>query len=121
MRYFRDNIYTPFELCHQEEFWALMLNTKNVVTHQAMIYRGTNTTMIVRPAEVFRPAIETNATAIILGHNHPSGSVEVSPEDVQTTRSLVEAGQLLGIEVLDHILVGAETCNSLRERGLGFP
>ena len=121
IRYFRENIYTPFDACVQEEFWVLMLNTKNVVTHQAMIYRGTNTTMIVRAAEVFRPAIETNATAIILGHNHPSGSVEVSPEDVQTTRSLVEAGQLLGIEVLDHILVGAETCNSLRERGLGFP
>ena len=120
MQYFRENIYTPFDLCLQEEFWALMLNTKNVVTHQAMIYRGTNTTMIVRPAEVFRPAIETNATAIILGHNHPSGSPEPSPEDIQVTRTLVEAGQLLGIEVLDHIVVGVEMCNSLKTKGLGF-
>ena len=120
MQYFRDNIFTPFDHCVQEELWVLILNTKNVVTHQAMIYRGTNTTMNVRVAEIFRVAIQTNATAIIVGHNHPSGDPEVSPEDVQTTHSLVEAGQLLGIEVLDHIVVGVEVCQSLKQMGLGF-
>ena len=120
MAYFRDNIYSPFAHCVQEEFWVLMLNTKNVVTHQAMIYRGTTNTMIVRPAEIFRPAIEASATAIILGHNHPSGDPAESPEDVQTTRLLVEAGQLLGVEVLDHIVVGAERANSLKQNGRGF-
>ncbi len=76
--------------------------------------------MTVRMAEIFRPAIETNATAIIVGHNHPSGDPTPSPEDIHTTRSLVEAGQLLGIELLDHIVVGVEFCNSLKMSGLGF-
>lgn len=121
MEYFRDNIYTPFDHCLQEELWLLMLNTKNVVTQQAMIYRGTISTMIVRPAEVFRPAIAANATAILLAHNHPSGDPTPSPEDVQVTRSLVEVGQLLGVELLDHIVVGIERSVSLKEHGLGFP
>ena len=120
IEYFRENIYVPFDHCLQEEFWALMLNAKNVVTHQAMIYRGTITMVVIRAAEVFRPAIATNATAIILGHNHPSGDPTPSPEDVQVTRSLVEAGQLLGIEILDHIVCGSEHSTSLKEAGLGF-
>ena len=120
MEYFRDNIYTPFDHCLQEELWLLMLNTKNVVTQQAMIYRGTISTMMVRPAEVFRPAIAANATAILLAHNHPSGDPAPSPEDVQVTRSLVEVGQLLGIELLDHIVVGAERSVSLKEHKMGF-
>lgn len=120
IRYFRDNIYVPFDHCLQEELWVLMLNTKNVVTHQAMIYRGTISTMVVRPAEVFRPAIETNASFLIIGHNHPSGDPTPSPEDIQVTHSLVQIGQLLGVEVLDHIVVGAEVSYSLKERGLGF-
>jgi DNA repair protein RadC len=120
IRYFRENIYVPFDHCLQEEFWVLMLDAKNVVTHQAMIYRGTITMVVIRLAEVFRPVIATNATAIIIGHNHPSGDPTPSPEDVQVTRSLVEAGQLLGVEVLDHIVVGAKLSKSLKEAGLGF-
>ena len=120
-RYLQDNVFTPFEQCDQEELWTLCLNTKNRITHDAMVYRGNVNSSIIRLAEVFRPAILVNATAIIISHNHPSGDPSPSPEDVQITRSTVEAGQLLGMELLDHIVVGNQhRWVSLKEQGLGF-
>ncbi len=76
--------------------------------------------MPLRIAEVFREAVRRNATSLILAHNHPSGAVEPSPEDVALTRELVQAGRLLGVDVLDHLVVAAGAYTSLHERGLGW-
>jgi DNA repair protein RadC len=119
-QYLLEKVYKPFELFDQEETWVLLLNTKNMITHEAMIYRGTINSAIIRPVEIFKPAAQINAKSIILSHNHPSGTPEPSPEDVAVTRTLREAGQLLGVDVLDHIVVGRDCWVSLKERGLGF-
>ena len=75
----------------------------------------------MRVGELFREAIRLNAAAIIVAHNHPSGEPSPSPDDIQTTRQIVEAGKLLSIEVLDHLVIGHNGCwLSLKERGLGF-
>lgn len=113
-------VFHPFAQFEQEEFWVLLLNTKNYVTHEAMVYRGTVNTMYVRVAEVFREAIRLNAVGIILSHCHPSGEPTPSPEDVRVTELAVEAGKLLEILVLDHIVIGAGRWVSMKERQLGF-
>ncbi|RPJ43835.1 MAG: hypothetical protein EHM21_10965, partial [Chloroflexi bacterium] len=74
----------------------------------------------VRVAEVFKPAITRNAAGIIILHNHPSGDPSPSPEDVALTRSIVQAGKLLDIDVIDHLIIGQNRWVSLKERGLGF-
>ncbi|MDX1520385.1 MAG: JAB domain-containing protein, partial [Anaerolineae bacterium] len=84
------------------------------------VYVGNVNSSIIRVAEVFRDAVRHNATALILAHNHPSGDPTPSPEDVNVTRSVVAAGNLLGIEVLDHLVIGHQRFVSLKERGLGF-
>ena len=99
----------------QEHLVVASLDTKNRVIKTDTIYIGNVNSSIVRPAEVFAPAIRYNAPAIILAHNHPSGDPTPSPEDVSVTRVLIEAGKLLGIDVLDHIVVGVEKCVSLHE------
>lgn len=119
-QYLLEKVFTPFELFDQEETWVLLLNTKNRITHEAMVYRGTVNNVVIRPLEIFKPAAQTNATAIILSHNHPSGSPDPSPEDVAVTRSIVQAGQILGVEMLDHIVVGKDRWVSLKSMGLGF-
>lgn len=119
-RYLLDKVYTPFDLFDQEETWVLLLNTKNKITHEAMVYRGTVNTAVIRPLEIFKAAAQANATAIVLSHNHPSGDPSPSPEDVAVTRTLYQAGQLLGVELLDHIVVGRDCWISLKDRGLGF-
>jgi DNA repair protein RadC len=75
---------------------------------------------VVRVAEVFREAIRCNAAAIIVAHNHPSGDPTPSPEDIRVTRDLRQAGTLLDIELLDHVIIGAQRYVSMKERGLGF-
>lgn len=104
----------------QENFAVLYLNTRNRVTDKEVLYRGSLNTSLVRIAEVFRGAIRRNCAAIIIGHNHPSGDPNPSPEDVALTRRVVEAGKLLDVDVLDHLVVGHNRYISLRERGLGF-
>ena len=84
------------------------------------IYRGSLNTSLIRLGEIFRPAIEAPAAALIMAHNHPSGDPAPSPEDVSVTRMAVEAGKLLDISVLDHLIIGQGTFTSLKERGLGF-
>jgi DNA repair protein RadC len=71
-------------------------------------------------AEVFRPALQRNAPSIIIAHNHPSGSAEASSDDIAVTRVLVQAGKLLSIEVLDHLILGHNEFISLKEKGMGF-
>jgi DNA repair protein RadC len=120
-RYLMENIYTPFDKFDQEELWVLLLNNKNWITHEAMVYRGTINTMYVREAELLKEAVRVNAPALILSHCHPSTDPEPSPEDVQVTARTHQAAQMLGLELLDHIIVGGQDrWVSLKERGLGF-
>ena len=107
----------------QEHFRVLLLNTKNQVLSISEVYKGNVSSAVVRAAEVFQEAVRSNCPAVILAHNHPSGDPTPSPEDVQVTRQLVEAGKLLDIDVLDHVIIGQAASGgfvSLKERGLGF-
>ncbi|MDT7943880.1 MAG: DNA repair protein RadC [Dehalococcoidia bacterium] len=107
-------------LLEQEHLRVLLLNTRNHVLRAPEIYKGTVNSASVRVAEVFREAVREGCPAIVVVHNHPSGDPEPSAEDVAVTRQLVMAGQLLGIEVLDHVVLARGGYVSLRERGLGF-
>ena len=107
-------------LLEQEHLRVLLLDTRNQVLAMPTIYIGSLNTSVVRVGELFRSAIKENAAAIIVAHNHPSGDPSPSSEDVRVTRQLVEAGQLLDIDVLDHVIIGRQRYVSLKERGLGF-
>ena len=96
------------------------VNTRNQVLSISPVYRGSVSSAFVRSSELFREAVRQNCPAIIVVHNHPSGDPTPSPEDVQFTEQLVEAGKLLNIEVLDHLIIGQQRFVSLKERGLGF-
>ncbi|MBI5869839.1 MAG: DNA repair protein RadC [Actinobacteria bacterium] len=98
----------------REHFLALYLNARNSIIHQETVSIGSLNANIVHPREVFRPAITRSAAAIILVHNHPSGDVTPSQEDLNLTARLVEAGRLLGIEVLDHLIVAEKRYLSFR-------
>jgi len=111
---------TEMGLLEQEQLRVIILNTKNHVLAQPIIYQGSVNTQVVRVAELFREAIRQNGAAIIVAHNHPSGDPTPSPEDTKITRQIVEAGKLLDIEVLDHLIIGHQRYVSLKERGLGF-
>lgn len=108
------------ELLEQEHFWVIFLDTRNRVLGDESVYKGSLNQSQVRVGEVFREAVRRNCAAIIVSHNHPSGDPTPSPEDVAVTRDLVSAGQLLGVEVLDHLVIGQQRWVSLRERGVGF-
>ena len=102
----------------QEQLRVLLLNTKNQVLGQRVVYQGNVNSSMIRPAEVLRPAVIEAVPSIIISHNHPSQDPTPSPEDTAITRELVQAGKLLGIELLDHIVIGGERFVSLKERGL---
>ena len=102
----------------QEQLRVLLLNTRNGVMAQRVVYQGNVNSSIVRPAEVFRPAIVESAPSIIISHNHPSGDPTPSPEDVKITRELVEGGRLLGIDLMDHIVIAGSRYVSLKEKKL---
>ncbi len=104
----------------QEHFQVLYLDTRNRVLGSETVYVGSLNASHIRVGEVFRDAVKRNCAAIIVAHNHPSGDPTPSPEDVEVTRQLVAAGNLLDIEVLDHLIIGQQRFVSLRERGLGF-
>ncbi|MCP4538255.1 MAG: JAB domain-containing protein [Chloroflexi bacterium] len=110
------------EMSHleQEHFRVIYLDTRNRLLGIETIYIGSLNASHIRVGEVFRDAVKRNCAAIIVAHNHPSGDPTPSPEDVGVTRQLVEAGTLLDIEVLDHLIIGQQRFVSLRERGLGF-
>ncbi len=105
----------------QEELRVFILDTKMALLKFHTVYVGSLNTAVVRIAEVFREAIRLNAAALIVVHNHPSGDPTPSAEDVFVTRQLVEAGKLLSIDVLDHLVIGHnQRWVALKERGLGF-
>ncbi len=104
----------------QEHLRVVLLDTRNRVLQSPTIYIGSLNTSVVRVGELFRAAIKENAAAVIVAHNHPSGDPSPSPEDIRVTRNIVQAGKLLDIEVLDHLVIGHQKFVSLKERGLGF-
>jgi DNA repair protein RadC len=100
-----------------EKFAIFALNTKNEIVGVHVVHQGTLNSSIVHPRDVFQRAILNNAASIICFHNHPSGDPTPTKEDVDVTRRLVKAGEILGIQVLDHIIVGEERFISLKEKG----
>ena len=115
-----DFLRLEMEGLEQEQLRTINLNTSRKVMSTHMIYQGSINAVVVRIAEVFRPAIIDNASGLIVAHNHPSGVAAASPEDVRLTRDLVQAGKLLGIEVLDHLTIGKGYFLSLKDLGIGF-
>jgi DNA repair protein RadC len=104
----------------QEHLRVILLDTRNRVLKIVEVYKGSLDTSLVRVGELFREAIRANAAGIILAHNHPSGDPSPSPEDLVLTRMVAEAGRLLSISLLDHLVIGQQRFVSLKERGLGF-
>jgi DNA repair protein RadC len=102
----------------KEHFWAILLNTRNQVIKTSEISRGSLDTSLVHPRELFKEAISASASSIIVAHNHPSGNPEASQDDIKLSKRLVEAGQLVGIDVIDHIIVGDGKYISLKREGL---
>jgi DNA repair protein RadC len=101
----------------QEHFVCLYLNTKNQVIHKQTIFIGSLNASIVHPREVFREALKRSAASIICLHNHPSGDPSPSREDIEVTKRLVECGKMIGIDVLDHLIIGENKFVSLKEKG----
>ena len=105
----------------QEHLRILLLNTRNEVLGIQEIYVGNVNSSVVRAAEVFRPAVQANAPSIIVVHNHPSGDPAPSSQDVDITNELISAGKLLGIELLDHVVLGSGNgFVSMNERRFAF-
>lgn len=102
----------------QEELRIILLNTKNHVLHIETITKGTLNSLLVHPREVFRVVLKNATNAVILVHNHPSGDPNPSQEDITITKRLVEGGEILGIQILDHVILADNGYVSLNERGL---
>ncbi len=102
----------------KEHFLAILLDTRNQLIKVSEISVGSLDTSIVHPREVFREAISASAASVIFAHNHPSGDPEASEDDIKLTKRLTEAGEIVGIEVLDHIIIGDKQHLSLKGRGL---
>ena len=102
----------------QEQLRVLLLNTRSQVVGQRVVYQWNVSSAIVLSAEVLRPAVLEAAPSIIVSHNHPSSDPTPSPEDVAVTKDLVRAAKLLGIDLLDHVVIGGDGFVSLKERGL---
>lgn len=101
----------------REHFLVMCLNTKNEPTHLNVCHIGSLNASIVHPREVLKPAILSNAASIMVCHNHPSGECTPSPEDIEVTERLKKAGAIVGIELLDHIILGGGGFLSLKEKG----
>jgi DNA repair protein RadC len=104
----------------QEHLRVILLDRRNRVLETVEVYKGSVNSSQVRVGELFKEAVRKNASAIIVIHNHPSGDPTPSPDDVAVTRAIVQAGKLLDIDVLDHLVIGQGKWVSLKERGLGF-
>ena len=102
----------------EENLWLITLDTKNNITGIFTVSAGSLNASIVHPREVFKRAVLQNAASIIICHNHPSGDATPSAEDIATTKRIYDAGKILGIELLDHVIVGDNEYISLKERGL---
>ena len=108
----------PLSREKRELFYVVMLNNKNRKIREVKISEGSLTASIVHPREVYNPVIRESAAAVIFVHNHPSGDPAPSPEDVDITRRLKEVGDVMGIRVLDHVVIGSDRYFSFNDRGL---
>jgi DNA repair protein RadC len=102
----------------KEHFWAIMLNTRNMVIKTAKISIGSLDSSIVHPRELFKEAMAASASSIIVAHNHPSGNPDASQDDIKLTRRLIEAGKIIGIELIDHLIIGDGKFISMKREGL---
>jgi len=102
---------------NQEHLVALFLNTKNEIIDRKTIFIGSLNASIVHPRELYREAIKRSSASLIVCHNHPSGSPDPSQEDIHVTRRLAESGKIVGIELLDHLVIGDQKFVSLKEKG----
>ncbi|MDY6846715.1 MAG: DNA repair protein RadC [Chloroflexota bacterium] len=109
-----DQVQYKMGVLEQEELWVLLLDTRNHHLRTEHLYRGSLNASTVRPAEIFKAGIRHNAAALIVVHNHPSGDPSPSPEDVNLTRMLIEAGKMLELPVLDHVVVGSRGTASIK-------
>jgi len=110
-----ERLIEPMKFYSEEHFVAFHLDTKFQVIGYNEVSKGTVSASLVHPREVFKAALLSNSTAIICAHNHPSGIVKPSNEDIETTSTLIKAGQILGVLVLDHVIIGGDELFSLRE------
>jgi len=113
-------VQAEMSLLEKEHLRVLLLDRRNRVLDIIEVYQGSVSSSQVRVGEIFQPAIARNASAIVVAHNHPSCDPTPSPDDVAVTRAIVQAGKLLDIELLDHIVIGGQRWVSLKERGIGF-
>ena len=104
----------------QEYMLVMVLDTRNRLLDTVEIYHGSLNSSMVRVGELFKPALQRNAASILICHNHPSGDPTPSPEDVTVTRAVNQAGKLLDVSLLDHLIVGHSRWISLKEHGMGF-
>ncbi|MBK8467694.1 MAG: DNA repair protein RadC [Chloracidobacterium sp.] len=103
-----------------EQLRVILLNRRNEVMKIIMVYKGSVCSSQVRVGELFKDALREQASAMIICHNHPSGDPTPSPDDVAVTRAIVQAGKLMDVDILDHIVIGQSKWASLKEKGLGF-
>jgi len=113
-------VMSEMALLEQEHLRVMLLDTKNRVLETPTVYIGSLNTSLIRVGELFREAIRANCASLIVLHNHPSGDPTPSPEDVAVTRQIVKAGEMLDVDVLDHLIIGHQRFVSLKERGLGL-
>ncbi|MEK5487692.1 DNA repair protein RadC [Lysinibacillus sp. FSL M8-0355] len=102
---------------NQEHFVVLFLNIKNQIIHKQTIFIGSLNASIVHPRDIFREAVKRSAASIICAHNHPSGVPTPSTEDIEVTKRIVEAGYIIGIELIDHVIIGDHQFISMKEKG----
>lgn len=102
----------------KEEFWVMLLNTKNAVIGSKCVSIGTLNMALAQPREIFNVAVRHMASSIIVAHNHPSGDCSPSTEDIAVTKSIIKAGKLLNIDCLDHIIIGRQKSISLKQEGM---
>ncbi|MFW5703335.1 MAG: RadC family protein [Patescibacteria group bacterium] len=102
----------------KEYFAGLYLNARNQVVHQEVISIGTVNASLVHPREVFEPAVRCSAASVIIAHNHPSGDVEPSDADMKITQRIVKAGELMGIELIDHLIIAGQQWYSFKQHGM---
>lgn len=107
-----------FKYAYQERLVTIFLNTKNQVLNHKEIFRGGLQDVVVHPREIFRMAVEISAASIILLHNHPSGDPKPSAADIQATNTLVQAGSIMGIPIIDHIIIAGDDFCSLKQIGV---
>jgi DNA repair protein RadC len=108
----------PIGLCEVEEFWVMALHSNKRVIQTERVFRGTVDACPIFPRDVFRIAVRLNASSIIVAHNHPSGDVEPSEQDIAITRRLLKASEVLAIPVIDHLIIAGEIYKSFADSGL---